>query len=366
MQRVLPEWSGDELNYVEPTQVARSFGYNIFSSKHDDETLEWNQKTIASVPEVDGPVADEKVEYADETAAADDVKRTATELGAAMVGITHVDPFHVYKGMDLPHRYAIVVAVPMEYDEIKYGATLRHVREVIKVYAIAGKLAVELGKDIRSKGYPARAHTLRFEQLNMLPHAVAAGLGELGKHASLINRELGCSFRLATVTTDLPLAVDEPRDWGVEATCENCNMCVEHCPGDAISHEKQDVRGIVRWTIDTEACAPYWGSYYACGICLEVCPFNARIEGGKYKHSLIERINKLDREDWNRELEEGLQEPWQVVEEPAAHEEGWRNYVDGRGDADHLIQGIPANGLPDAVYKTREGMGIVDRRRAAG
>ena len=349
MQRVLPEWSGEELIYVEPTQVARSFGYNIFSGTHGEETLAWNQKTVESVPEVDGPVAQEKLEYADPTAAAEAVKRKATELGAAMVGITPVDPFHVYKGMDLSHRTAIVLAVPMEYDEMKYGATERHVREVIKVYALAGKLAVELGKHIRSQGYPARAHTLRFEQLNMLPHAVAAGLGELGKHASLINRELGCSFRLATVTTDLPLATDEPRDWGVDATCENCNMCVSHCPGDAISHEKQEVRGITRWTIDTEACAPYWGTYYACGICLEVCPFNARTQDGEYKDSLIERINKLDRDDWNRELENGLQQPWEFVEKPTDHDEGWRNYVEGKGEANHLIQGIPAEGLPNAV-----------------
>lgn len=363
MQRVLPEWSGDKLIYVEPTQVARSFGYNIFSSEHGDQTLAWNQQTVESVPQVDGPVAEEKTEYANPTAAAEAVKLKATELGAAMVGITPVDPFHVYKGMDLPHRNAIVIAVPMDYDEIKYGATERHVREVIKAYAIAGKLAVGLGQHIRARGYPARAHTLRFEQLNMLPHAVAAGLGELGKHASLINRELGCSFRLATVTTDLPLAIDEPRDWGVNGTCESCNMCVTHCPGDAISHEKQEVRGVTRWTIDTGACAPYWGTYYACGICLEVCPFNARTQDGRYKHSLIHRINELDRDDWTHKLQEGLQQPWQFVEEPSEHDEGWRNYVEGRGDADHLIQGIPADGLPDAVYKTREAMGITERHR---
>ncbi|MGI9556880.1 MAG: hypothetical protein ACR2N5_02955, partial [Solirubrobacterales bacterium] len=109
--------------------------------------------------------------------------------------------------------------------------------------------------------------------------------------------------------------------------------------------------------------APYWGSYYACGICLEVCPFNARMQDGKYKHSLIERINELDREEWGKELEEGLQEPWEYVDEPTDHSEGWRNYVEGKGDADHLIQGIPADGLPEPVYKMRERMGIVERHR---
>lgn len=358
MQRVLPEWSGEELRYVEPTQVARSFGYDIFSSEHGAKTLEWNEQTIASVPEVDGEVADERFEYASSRAASEEIRRVATELGAAMVGVTRVDPFHVYEGMDLPHAHAIALAVPMDYDEIKYGATERHVREVIKVYAVAGTIAVELGKHIRGRGYPARAHTLRFEQLNMLPHAQAAGLGELGKHGSLINRELGCSFRVSMVTTDLPLAEDQPRDWGVDATCESCNMCVSHCPGDAISHHKQEVRGVNRWTIDTEACAPYWGSYYACGICLEVCPFNARMEDGRYRHSLVERINGIDREGWRQQLDEGLQEPWQFVEEPSRRNGDWRNHVGASGHTAHLMQGIPVEGLADEVYEMRRAMGI--------
>ena len=66
-----------------------------------------------------------------------------------------------------------------------------------------------------------------------------------------------------------------------------------------------------------------------------------------------------------RKLEEGLQKPWDFVEEPTQHEEGWRNYVEGKGEADHLIQGIPVDGLPDPVYKMREGMGITDRKRSS-
>ena len=31
----------------------------------------------------------------------------------------------------------------------------------------------------------------------MIPHAIEAGLGQLGKHGSLINERLGCSFRLS-------------------------------------------------------------------------------------------------------------------------------------------------------------------------
>jgi epoxyqueuosine reductase QueG len=321
--------------------------------------LEWNEKTIRCVPEVDGEPASPRTDFPEPLAASTEIKRVAKEIGAAMVGITHVDPFHVYKGMDLAHKFAIVIAVPMEYDEMKYGATERHVREVLKIYAVAGGMAVELGKHIRALGYPARAHSLRFEQLNMLPHAQAAGLGELGKHGSLINRELGCSFRVAVVTTDLPLAVDAPVDWGVDEVCTNCNMCVRYCPGDAIAHDKQDVRGINRWTVDTEACAPYWGTYYSCGICLEVCPFNAKSHGGKYKKSLVEMIRSIDLPSWRTDLKDGLQQPWQHVEQPDNQEfEGWRNNVAGKGAAAFLLQGIPSEGLPQAIYDVRAAMNI--------
>jgi epoxyqueuosine reductase QueG len=246
----------------------------------------------------------------------------------------------------------------MEYDEIKYGAELPHVREVLHIYAVCGKIATELAKFIRGRGYPARAHTLRFEQINMLPHAYAAGLGELGKHGSLINTELGCSFRVAAVTTDLPLAEDSPKDYGVEELCTNCNMCVSYCPGDAISHEKENVRDIPRWIVDTEACAPYWGSYYACGICLEVCPFNARGFNGKYKKTLMQHLKSIEREKWRAALKAGLQKPWQFVEEPRSRPPGWRNHVRGKGPAAVLMQGISREGLPEKVYQVRAAMKI--------
>ena len=256
-QRVIDEWSNPDLEYVEPGQVCRSFGYEIYAYKPSAETFEWLEKSLACVPEVDGEVAAERIEYPDAAVATEAIKRVAKDLDAAMIGVTRVDPYYVYKGMNVPHQYAVLVAAPMEYDEIKHGGTGRHDGEVLKTYAIVGRIAVELGKYIRARGYPARAQTFRFEQINLLAHALAAGLGELGKHGSLINRELGCSFRLSAVTTDLPLVEDAPRDWGVDDFCTSCNMCVKFCPGDAILDDKQDVRGIVKWVIDTEACAPY-------------------------------------------------------------------------------------------------------------
>ncbi len=357
-QRVLPEWSKDELEYVEPTQVVRSFGYDVFANEVSEEALGYNEQTVARVLQVDGEVAPEKRDYSGPEAAAEDIKQAGLEAGAEMVGITEVNPYHIYKGHDVPHKYAVILASRMDYDEMKHGATERHVREVLRSYAEMGSLSARVAAYIRSAGYPARAHSLRFEQINMIPHAIQAGLGQLGKHGSLINDRLGCSFRLSAVTTDLPMKLDSFTDYGVEDTCLNCSMCVKHCPGDAIVHEKQVVRGALKWVVDTEACAPYWGSYHACGICLEVCPANVKAFGGKYKNSFIERIKQIDLKQRRQELTEGLQQPWDNAVEPDDKSEGWRNRVRGQGHAAFLMQGIPSEGLPEEIYEIRSAMGI--------
>lgn len=364
-QRVLPEWSKDELEYVEPTQVVRSFGYDVFANEVSEEALHYNEHTVARVLQVDGEVASEKRDYSGPDEAAEDIKRAGLEAGAEMVGITEVNPYHVYKGHDVPHKYVVILASRMDYDEMKYGATERHVREVLRSYAEMGALSARVAAYIRSAGYPARAHSLRFEQINMIPHAIEAGLGQLGKHGSLINDRLGCSFRLSAVTTDLPMKLDSFTDYGVEDTCLNCSMCVKHCPGDAIVHEKQVVRGALKWVVDTEACAPYWGSYHACGICLEVCPANVKAFDGKYKNSFIERIKQIDLKQRRQELAAGLQQPWDNAVEPDDKSAGWRNRVRGQGDAAFLMQGIPAEGLPEEIYDIRAAMGIRPGTREA-
>ncbi len=356
-QRVIDEWNKPELEYVEPTQVTRSFGYDVFAAGATPKTMEHLEKTVACVMQVDGEVAEQRLEYTNRQAASAAIKQVGKDIGATMVGITHVDPYHVYKGCDVPHRYAVILAAPMEYDEMKHGATDKHVQEVLRTYAEVGELATELAKFIRARGYPARAHSLRFEQINMLPHAYAAGLGELGKHGSLINLELGCSFRVSAVTTDLPLVEDAPQLEGIDEICVNCAMCTKYCPGDAISTEKQEVRGITKWVVDTQACAPYWGSYHSCGICLQVCPFNAKGFDGRYKESFVQHLKSIDLPKWRAELQDGLQEPWTKVEKPAEQEPGWRNRVRGKGESAFLMQGIPEEGLPDEIYTVRSAMG---------
>ena len=108
----------------------------------------------------------------------------------------------------------------------------------------------------------------------MIPAAIAAGLGELGKHGSIINRTHGASFRLSVVSTDMPLLADEPDVFGADDFCHNCRICTDACPPDAIAEQKQLVRGDEKWYVDFDRCIPYFAETKGCAICIARCPWS--------------------------------------------------------------------------------------------
>ena len=90
----------------------------------------------------------------------------------------------------------------------------------------------------------------------------------------MINRQFGSNFRLAMVLTDMPLVPDAPDDFGSDDFCQNCQVCANACPPDAISREKQWVRGDKKWYVDFDKCIPYFVDNQCCGLCLPACPWS--------------------------------------------------------------------------------------------
>jgi epoxyqueuosine reductase QueG len=108
----------------------------------------------------------------------------------------------------------------------------------------------------------------------LAPAAIAAGLGELGKHGSIINRQLGSNFRLAVVLPDLPRVADDADDVGADDFCRLCQSCAKACPPAAIQDEKQLVRGETRWYVDFDRCLLFFNEHQGCAACLAACPWN--------------------------------------------------------------------------------------------
>lgn len=207
------------------------------------------------------------------------VKEFAGMNEADLVGVTATQNEYVFQGYDIPYPWLIMLGVAMDYETLATAPStiddMRSAAEVADKYNQAARAARKLANFVLAAGYNAKSYPGPLASaLNMIPAAIEAGLGELGKHGSMINRKYGSSFRLSAVATDMPLIADRPDEFGVDEFCRNCQLCANACPPDAIMAEKQTVRGIEKWYVDFDKCIPYFGETFACGICIAVCPWS--------------------------------------------------------------------------------------------
>lgn len=196
-----------------------------------------------------------------------------------LVGIAKLDPLWVYEGYEIDEPWVIMVGVAMDYAELAEAPSSfdnpRAAVVVAREYNRAARVCRKLRNFILTRGYAAKAYQGPYATaLNMIPAAIAAGFGELGKHGSMINREYGSSFRLSAVTTDMPLISDSPDVFGADDFCTRCQACANACPPGAISNEKQLVRGVKKWYVDFDQCIPYFGETLGCALCLPRCPWS--------------------------------------------------------------------------------------------
>ncbi len=242
--------------------------------------------------QADGPVAPDRVEVGDPDAMAARIRQQARAFGAADAGITELTDDCIMEGREISYPYAVCLGFPMDREEMSHAPQKRANLEVMRAYVRSSKTAVRLAEYIRSLGWPARAYGLNCNEIQQLPLAINAGLGQLGKHGSLISLEHGSNYRLSTVLTELPMALDRPVDIGVDDLCVSCQRCRIDCPPDAIHDIKQTVRGVEKWYVDFDKCAPYFAKTWGCGICIEVCPWSEPGRGPALSRTLLEKRTK--------------------------------------------------------------------------
>lgn len=265
--------------------------------ERDGYIRRWNELT----PLRDGPVNPERVAVADPAAMAEmssEIKRRARALGAGDVGMTALKPEFIELGVELPHRNVIAIICYEDYAQALESPDAVDL-EAMRTYARCAEIVTELARQIREEfGYPAVAHHNGSFQIQAIPVFYEVGFGELGRHGSLIHPQFGANFRPGFVTTDLPLAYDQPREFGVQDYCMTCNLCRLNCPGDAVPDDYITTDGIKRWLIDIEKCYPisrFRESY--CHICVDVCPYIFKENGDPVKQEMFRQYMQVRKEE---------------------------------------------------------------------
>lgn len=223
------------------------------------------------------------------------VKKAALDGEADDVGICAYKEEWTYDDRPVPKlKWAIVFAVSHDYDTLKKAPHETTYAEVIDQYTRSARVSKHVTTWIRNQGWEAEAKTGPLaEDILMIPTAIAAGLGELGKHGSMIHRKFGANFRLSVTLTDLPLVPDQPGVFGANLFCESCQVCVNECPPDAIFPTRQWVRGEPKWYVDFDRCLPYFIENQTCGICLAACPWSRPGVAQNLARKMARRLKKV-------------------------------------------------------------------------
>ena len=220
------------------------------------------------------------------------VKKAALLYGADMVRITKLDQRWVYKDVEIPHKYAIVVAVSHKPSLISTAPS--HFSGIASAdsYSRLKFITTQLSDFICTLGYEAKYRETLGPNLEMLmvPLAIDAGIGEFARNGRVLSPEFGINMRLKAVTTDLPMQVDKPISFGAHEFCTACENCAIFCPANAIPRGAPTDKpptihsnpGFKKWYIMADRCLMFWAAnrkkWRTCGgRCIAVCPWNKPI-----------------------------------------------------------------------------------------
>lgn len=137
------------------------------------------------------------------------------------------------------------------------------------------KLAKRIEAQIGEFGYRAFV-----DSAPVLEKALAekAGIGWIGKHTNVINKDEGSWFFLGELYTDLALPVDR----AASNHCGTCRACIDVCPTQAIvGPYRLDARRCISYlTIENKGAIPLefrkamGNRIYGCDDCQLFCPWN--------------------------------------------------------------------------------------------
>jgi reductive dehalogenase len=216
------------------------------------------------------------------------IKALGYYLGMDFVGICHAESWMYYAADDVEgkpiepyHQYAVVMLLDQGYETMSgaSGDDWISASQSMRAYLRGAEIAGVMAAQCRKMGFSARTHSNAHSDVIHNPAILMAGLGEVSRIGdTLLNPFIGPRSKSVVFTTDLPMTVDKPIDFGLQDFCNRCRKCARECPCNAITFgDKVMFNGYEIWKADVEKCTKYRvtqarGS--ACGRCMKMCPWN--------------------------------------------------------------------------------------------
>lgn len=247
------------------------------------------------------------------------IRQFGHELGADAVGFAAIQDYRSKKSPDprtiLPGVKSLVVlgyreldgAVESENTRVSFASRMgamelslknnylmtRHIedRYQVKAASIPASYPLDMGPEVM--GFVG--------DVSLRHAAIAAGLGVFGRHNLVIHPRFGTRIVFTAILTELPLDSDPPVQ---EELCDQCNLCVDACPAQALDEEGQTdmlkclkasqpygIGGTIRYLRQFIGASPeeqkallrdprllhiyqaqFIGFQYFCNRCMAVCP----------------------------------------------------------------------------------------------
>jgi len=243
------------------------------------------------------------------------IKLWGQELGFEQVGICDIDlseheqaltnwlANNYHGNMDYMERHGLmraranelvegsvrVISARMNYlpTDAGFAKTLKNKdKAYISRYALGRDYHKLMRKRLKQLGEKIKTYCQQFQYRPFVdsapilerPLAEKAGLGWVGKHSLLINKQGGSWFFLGELLVDIPL----PCDSKPEHHCGHCVSCIKICPTQAIvePYVVDGRRCISYLTIELREAIPLefrpliGNRIYGCDDCQLICPWN--------------------------------------------------------------------------------------------
>jgi len=215
------------------------------------------------------------------------LKTLLHHLGADIAGTCEAKGYtwysHDYGGqpIDIGHRNALVIVIDQGFETMAGASGDDWVSgtQSFRAYVRGGQITGVVAAYIRSLGHGARSHTNADSDVIQTPLVVLAGLGEMSRIGeTVLNPFIGPRSKSAVVTTSMPVAWDQPIDFGLQDACRKCFKSARECPCDAITYAEPIMfNGYEQWKQDVQRCTSYRMTNQggaACGRCMKACPYN--------------------------------------------------------------------------------------------